>query len=170
MIVSQRLILRPWQESDIEFLQMLRNDVDLQAQLLAVALGSSTSQVRQWLKVKSKGPDRLFFVVELNSSKKPIGYIQLTDETGATKTVRFGICLAAHYWSQGYGSEVHKAVEAHLRSQHGTHKMILNVDEANIRAVNCYRKLDYRTVGVLQRHVNIQGRLRDVLIMEKWIL
>lgn len=169
MISTHRLLLRPWHESDLSFLQGLRNDIDVQSLLLATARGSSISSVRKWLEVKSDGPDRFFFVAELNHTQEPIGYIQLSDEAGATNTVRFGVCLAQPYWSKGYGAEMLKAVEAYLPPHHGTHKMILHVDETNARAVGFYRRLGYREVGVMRCHVLVQGRLRDVMIMEKWI-
>jgi RimJ/RimL family protein N-acetyltransferase len=169
MISTARLFLRPWQESDLGFLQGLRNDSDLQALLLANARGSNVSSVRSWLEAKSSGANRLFFVVELNQTKESVGYIQVSEEAEAEKTVRFGICLANQYWSQGYGTEIIEAIEAHLRSHCGIHKVILHVDETNTRAVACYSRLGYREVGVMRRHVLVQGRLRNVVIMEKLI-
>lgn len=169
MISTARLFLRPWQESDLGFLQGLRNDSDLQALLLANARGSSASSVRSWLEAKSSGANRLFFVVELNQTKELVGYIQVSEEAEAEKTARFGICLANQYWSQGYGAEIIETIEAHLQSHCGMHKVILHVDETNTRAVTCYRRLGYREVGVMRRHVLVQGRLRNVMIMEKLI-
>jgi RimJ/RimL family protein N-acetyltransferase len=169
MIKSDRLLLRPWQESDLGFIQGLRNDIDLQALLLATARGSTVLAVRSWLEEKSSGSERLFFVAEISDTREPIGYIQLSIEPGSTNSWRFGICLASQYWSKGYGVESLEAIEHYLQVQHGTHKMMLQVDEANGRAVACYKSLGYREVGVMLRHVEVQGRLRNVMVMEKWI-
>jgi RimJ/RimL family protein N-acetyltransferase len=170
MIRTNRLLLRPWQESDLDFLQSLRNDIELQALLLSTVRGSSLSDVRRWLDDKSSGKDRLFFIVELSNSQKPIGYIQLSEEPWATQTFRFGVCLSCPHQSQGYGSELLLAIETYLKMQHDAHKIILNVDEANLNAVACYRKLGYREVGVMHCHIFVQGRLRNVMVMEKWLI
>lgn len=169
MIDTRRLTLRPWQASDLVFLQGLRNDAPLQALLLANARGSDLAAVRAWLAGKSLGEDRLFFVIALSHTHEPIGYIQLSDEAGATLTMRFGICLAREHCAQGYGTESLRALEDFLRDHRGTHKLMLHVDAANKPAVQCYVKLAYREVGTMQRHVLVQDRLRDVVIMEKWL-
>lgn len=167
MIRTKRLGLRPWQESDLLFLQALRNDIDLQALLLATARGSSLPAVRRWLEDKSTGAERLFFVIELQEAQTPIGYIQLSLDPRASETFQFGICLAPIYQSQGYGAELLLAIESYLQIQHNARKLMLEVDESNIRAIACYKKLGYREVGVMMQHVFVQGNFRNVLIMEK---
>ena len=167
MIGTDRLRLRPWRESDLEFLQGLRNDIELQALLLATARGSNVLAIRKWLDLKSNSANSFFFVAELSPTKELIGYIQLCGVVGADKTIQFGICLAAQYWSYGYGSELLQAVEKYLKFHHNTRKIMIYVDATNTRAVACYRKLGYREVGVMRSHVLVQGRLRDVIIMEK---
>lgn len=167
MIQTQRLWLRPWQESDLTFLQDLRNNIDLQALLLSTARGSSLSAVRRWLEDKNTGVDRLFFVIELQESQTPIGYIQLSLEPRATETYQFGVCLSSTYQSQGYGAELLLAIESYLQIQHNALKLMLHVDESNACAIACYTKLGYRSVGVMQQHIFVQGRLRNVMIMEK---
>ncbi len=169
MIETDRLLLRSWQASDLPFLQSLRNDVELQALLLANARGSDLAAVRRWLEGKSEGDDRLFFVITLLQTAEPIGYIQLSEEPGATQTMRFGICLARAHCARGYGTESLQAVELFLEMRRGTQKMMLQVDAANTRAIACYAGLGYRGVGVMHRHVLVQSALRDVLIMEKLI-
>lgn len=169
MIQTARLHLRPWQESDLPVLQALRNDVQLQAQLLANVRGSSLAAVRQWVQDRSQGADRLFFVVEPLDAQTPIGYLQLSDEAGATRTMRFGVCLAESHCGRGHGQELLLAAEAFVREQHAVDKLLLHVDAANARARHCYARLGYRDVGVMHRHVRIGAQLRDVAIMEKWI-
>jgi len=169
MIHSKRLCLRPWQESDLFFLQGLRNDIDLQALLLSTARGSSFSAVRKWVEDKSTGADRLFFVIELKDAKTPIGYIQLSLEPRATQTFQFGLCLSTAYQAQGYGSELLSVIESYLKIQLNTHKLMLQVDESNLHAIACYKKLGYRKIGIMQQHIFVQGSLRNVIIMEKFL-
>lgn len=169
MIQTARLRLRPWQDTDLPVLQDLRNDAQLQAQLLANVRGSSLAAVRQWVQDRSQGADRLFFVVQPLGNELPAGYLQLSDEAGATRTMRFGVCLAEAHCGRGYGQELLVAAETFVREQHAVDKMLLHVDAANTRARHCYAKLGYRDVGVMLRHVRVGAVLRDVAIMEKWI-
>ena len=53
-----RIKLRAWQETDLPFLMQLRNNVSLQAQLLATARGSDEGAVRAWLR-QNRLMDRL---------------------------------------------------------------------------------------------------------------
>lgn len=170
MIATKRLRLRPWQESDLFFLQTLRNDIALQALLLSTARGSSLAAVRRWLEDKSTGSDRLFFVVELLDAQITIGYIQVSTESGTRDVFRFGVCLAPDYQAQGYGAELLAAIENYLYIQHNARKLMLQVDEFNNRAITCYKKLGYRKVGVMQQHIFVQGSLRNVMIMEKCLI
>lgn len=167
MIVTSRLLLRPWQESDLLVLQSLRNNIELQALLLATACGSSLAAVRKWAEEKSCGPDCLFFVVGLLTTKEPVGYIQLSAEAGALGVFRFGICVMEQHQTHGYGSEAIAAIERYLELSLRTQKIILHVDEANVRAVKCYKTLQYRDVGVMRHHTIVRGRWRNVMIMEK---
>ena len=167
MIGTDRLRLRPWRESDLEFLQSLRNDIELQALLLAAARGSSVLAIRKWLDLKSSSADSFFFIAELSQTNELIGYIQLCAVANADKTIQFGVCLATQYWSNGYGAELLQGIEKYLQIHHDTRKIMLHVDATNSRAVSCYRKLGYREVGVMRSHVRVQARLCDVLIMEK---
>lgn len=167
MIGTARLRLRHWGESDLEFLQGLRNDIELQALLLSTARGSSILAIRKWLDIKRNTADNFFFVVELCKTKELIGYIQLSKVVGADNAMQFGVCLAKQYWSVGYGAELIQAVERYFQVHYGTRKIMLYVDATNSRAVDCYQKLGYRAVGVMHSHVLVQASLRDVIIMEK---
>jgi RimJ/RimL family protein N-acetyltransferase len=167
VIETDRLRLRSWRESDLKFLQGLRNDVELQALLLADARGSSVSAVRKWLSLKSNGSDSFFFVAELSPAEEVVGYLQLSRVIGADNAIQLGICLAKEHWSFGYGAELIEAAEKYSHLHHGTRKIMLHVDTTNFRAVACYKKLGYREVGVMRSHVFVQTSLRDVMIMEK---
>jgi RimJ/RimL family protein N-acetyltransferase len=167
MIRTQRLWLRPWQESDLIFLQSLRNDIDLQTLLLSTVRGSSLSAVRRWLEDKSTGSDQLFFVVELQNTQVPIGYIQLSQDPRGSETFQFGVCLATAYQTQGYGVELLSAIETYLQIHLNVRKLMLQVDESNTRAIACYKKLNYREVGIMHQHIFVHGSLRNVMIMEK---
>ena len=164
---TERLLLRHWRESDLDFLRELRNDITLQARLLSTARGSDIAAVRRWLERRTATPDDIFFVVSVRENEVPIGYIQCTKEANSTNGFRAGICLADGWQSRGYGPEVMLWLERHLAANFMPQKIILHVDVDNHQAVACYRKLAYREVGVMKSHVKVGNDWRDVLVMEK---
>ena len=63
--------LREWLESDLPFLKVMRNNVALQAQLLAVAKGSDDAAVRAWLARRTEGTEQTFRVIAEPASNRP---------------------------------------------------------------------------------------------------
>jgi hypothetical protein len=62
MGAEPRIGLRPWRDVDVATLRDLRNDVELQAMLLARARGSDDAAVREWLGRRSSGGSVLLVV------------------------------------------------------------------------------------------------------------
>jgi RimJ/RimL family protein N-acetyltransferase len=169
-LLTERLSLRGWRESDLTFLQKMRNDVELQARLLSTAKGSSVSDVQRWVTERSEGLDSFFYVVEKADNEDPIGYIQCSREPGSTDGFRFGICLDNEHQSNGYGSELMRWLSEFLKGSYSANKIILFVEKTNRPAIACYKKNSFREVGVLQRHVKVLDDWCDVLVMEKLLL
>jgi len=166
-LVTNRLSLRSWKESDLQFLQKMRNDVDLQARLLSTARGSSIVDVRQWVTRRSEGVGNIFYVIESLENGSPVGYIQCSREPGSTDGFRFGICLDSEHQSKGYGSELMRWLDEYLKINYSANKIILHVEKTNSHAIGCYRKNAYREVGVMRRHTKVCDDWCDVVIMEK---
>lgn len=164
---TKRLSLREWTESDLIYLQKLRNDVALQARLLSTARGSSIADIEKWVNERGQGVGNVFFVVATKDSGKPIGYIQSSREPESTDGFRFGVCLDSEYQSQGYGSELMQWLEQFLEEEYSAKKIILSVDRKNTHAIECYKKCSYREVGFLEHHVKVCDEWCDVTIMEK---
>ena len=78
MIDGSVVRLRGWQDSDLEVITEMRNDLALQAQLLARARGSNVPQVRQWLQDRSVDPHGLLLIVASRDDDRTLGYLQLS--------------------------------------------------------------------------------------------
>jgi RimJ/RimL family protein N-acetyltransferase len=167
MLETEHLRLRDWRESDLSGLQEMRNDAALQALLLSTAKGSSMEEVRNWVKGRTEGADNHLFVVVTRDSDNLIGYIQYARESGGTDAFRFGVCLSRAFQSQGYGSELMEWLGRYLKDQYSANKLILMVDKTNRHAIACYRKVAFREVGCMHRHVKVRGDWCDVIVMEK---
>ncbi len=69
------------------------------------------------------------------------------------------------YWSRGYGTD---AIVTLLRfgfDEVNLHRVALEVNEDNARAIACYRKCGFVEEGRLRDHRFRRGEYRDTLIM-----
>lgn len=163
------VLLRPWRETDIPFLQQLRNDVPLQAQLLARARGSDEAAVRRWLQARAEGERSLFLVIADPDAGEPLGYLQIVDIDPEDRRGELGICLAPAAQGRGLGRAAVRAALAAARSDRGLRKVSLRVRADNLRAIRCYDATGFARCGLLREHVCIEGSWRDVVLMEAFL-
>lgn len=169
MLKSAAICLRPWQDSDLPTLTELRNDVALQAQLLARARGSRPEQVREWLQGRSSQSDRMLFIIAETQDDKTLGFIQLSDLDTVDRRADLGICLTVQARGRGVGGEAITLFTDYLRDQWGLHKVGLRVRSDNTAALRCYEKVGFARCGLLKRHVFIEGYWQDVVLMEHFL-
>ena len=169
MIQGDLVRLRPWIDDDIPILQELRNDRNLQANLLSRARGSSASQVREWLEQKSRAQDGMFFTIASHSDDRAIGYLQLSAYDVVDRHVELGICLVSDCRGKGMGSQALELVGDFLKSTWNVRKIILSVRSDNKPAIGCYRKQGFRECGTYEQHFLHAGKWHDVVFMEKFL-
>ncbi len=169
MLESKRLILRSWQDQDLEMLLHLRNDVELQLQLISQPRPHSIDRLRRWLSEKSSSADLIFFIIAQKENNESIGYLQYNNLNLLHRHGELGICLAAEYQGQGLASEAMAICEAYLMQTFNIRKISLSVLEENQRAIRSYQKNGFVQCGLLQRHVFLNGREQNVVLMEKFI-
>lgn len=166
MLEGQRIELRAWREEDLKTLCQLRNDLALQNLLIAQARPNSVERVRRWLVDKSGQEQTLFFVVAQRDSQQCLGYVQLVNLHVLHGTAELGICLAPAAHGQGVGREALGLLERYARQVFAVRKIVLHV-LAEQGAAGFYERVGYREVGCLREHVYLDGRHRDVLLMER---
>ena len=166
MIEGASIRLRAWQERDLYLLQTLRNDVVLQAQLLAHARGSDVEQVRTWLHRRSNGADCLFFVVANQGDDAALGFIQFLGVDSTDRRADLGICLARDAQGRGTGTEAITLALPHLVQTFGTRKVNLQVRADLERAIRCYERMGFQRCGLYRKHFGSGDEWHDVLLME----
>lgn len=159
--------LRPWRDSDVPFLTGIRNDVPLQAQLLARARGSDETQVRRWLHDRTAAPGRLLLVIAHAVTDAPLGFVQVSDLDPVDRRGELGIGLAPQAQGAGHGGRALSLLLDHLRVTRGLRKMQLRVRSDNVRAIRCYERAGFERCGLMRSHVHIEGAWRDVVLMER---
>jgi diamine N-acetyltransferase len=169
MLESERLILRSWQDGDLELLLRLRDDVELQLQLMSQPRPHSIDRLRRWLSDKSSSSDLIFFIIAKKESNGAIGYLQYNNLNLLHRHGELGICLAPEYRGQGFASEAMAACERYLMRTFNLRKISLSVLEENQGAIKSYLKNGFVQCGLLQRHVFLDGAEKNVVLMEKFM-
>ncbi|MFO0948647.1 MAG: GNAT family protein [Planctomycetota bacterium] len=167
MLVGTLVNLRQPLDADTEFLVAIRNDPELQQQLMAAARPNTPARVRQWLDGRLNDKRTLFFIIAEGASNKAIGYIQLREMDPIHGHAELGICLAASARGTGAAAEAMRLISAYADDTFRVQKIVLRVLCSNARAIAFYEKVGFRRVGVLEQHYYHQREFHDVMVMEK---
>lgn len=143
----RRVNLRPLTPDDLPQLVRWDRDRDVRAALGGPRFHEANPHT--WLNRFRHGRALAFAVTAANG--RLIGDLQLQDINWHRREAELRICLGdKRLWGQGLGEEaVALALEvafARLRLR----QVYLRVYESNVRAIRCYRKCGFRTVGRLQ--------------------
>lgn len=90
--------------------------------------------------------DRIRLAVD-DPTGQLVGYVSLKPIEAAVPTAELGICFAADRIGQGYGREALGLVLPWAKEMLALHRIILQVDEVNRRALNLYRTFGFKIVG-----------------------
>lgn len=166
MLSNGVICLRPWRQDDIPALTVLRNDISVQAQLLARVRGSGPDQVRQWLEERSSREDCLFYVIAENGSGDLRGFIQVANMNMLDCRGELGICLLSDARGRNLGGQAIALIVRYLRDYWQLRKLTLSVRSDNTAAIRCYEKAGFEHCGELRQHIFLGGQWHDVLLMD----
>ena len=167
MIETAQLRLRAWRSDDLPALTRLRNDVALQAQLLARVRGNSSAQVQQWLQDRSAAAGSVLWILADRHTDQALGFVQFSGIDGVDRRAELGICLLPEAQGGGRGREALAAALPYLQSNWDLHKVSLKVRHDNAGAIRCYEHLGFERCGLLREDVFLEGRWLDIVLMEK---
>jgi RimJ/RimL family protein N-acetyltransferase len=169
MIESTRLNLRGWQDADVDSLLQLRDDIDLQFQLMSQPRPHSPERLRRWLSDKTANSELIFLIIAKKENNQVIGYIQYNHLNLLHRHAELGICIAPEYQKQGFASEAMTHCEQYLMRTFNLRKISLSVLEENHGAIHSYLKNGFVHCGLLKKHLFLDGVEKNVVLMEKFI-
>ncbi|MGE5614742.1 MAG: GNAT family N-acetyltransferase [Bacillota bacterium] len=111
VLETKRLILREWNENDIDDLVEGLNNIEVSKWLAYVPYPYTKENAVRWIsycrQIAAKGTDRTSFefAIELKSEKKVVGGTSLVNINRFHGTAGGGIWINARYQGQGYGTE-----------------------------------------------------------------
>jgi RimJ/RimL family protein N-acetyltransferase len=167
LIETKRLVLRPIEPEDAQFLTDLMNDTDPRAEDGPFTLIYPVSKEieERWISKIGTREDEAHLLIEMRKDKSPIGTISVTRMEKKSASAAIGILLEKKYRDQDFGTEAIRATAKFMFDNLNTHRIWLRVNEGNARAIKCYEKSGFSLEGVLREDHVRDGRWRNSLIM-----
>jgi RimJ/RimL family protein N-acetyltransferase len=165
-LLQGRLVrLRAREPADAERAFTWINDREV-ARFLILRYPQSIEEEREWL----RGTPRAgFFGVHLaieTGDGVHIGNIDLRNVHPENRTAELGVMVGdKRYWNRGYGSDAVRTLTRFAFSMMNLQRVHLQTYEYNIRAQQAFAKAGFREEGRLRRHLYVDGRYWDVVLM-----
>jgi RimJ/RimL family protein N-acetyltransferase len=140
MFTTERLILRPYQESDLEHLLRMHNNLRVQRTVTIDYIVPRGPKFQEKILELIYKP-LLFVIVMLKETGMFIGLSSVNVGPGKNRDGTFGIVLHPDYWNKGYGTEVTKFIMDYSFRCLAMNRMSLAVLESNRAAIAIYEKV-----------------------------
>ncbi len=110
--------------------------------------------------------DTVTFVVEVDG--EDVGILQYWEEDEPEyRHAGIDIVLGANAQDRGIGADAVCATARYLFDELGHHRVTIDPDAANTRAIRCYEKVGFKRVGVMRDYEHRRdGTHRDGLLMD----
>jgi RimJ/RimL family protein N-acetyltransferase len=167
MLKGSGVTLRPVSQADIGQFKLMRNDTDLQLQLMSRARGSNDTRVNRWIESRADEETTIFLVIAETMSNEAVGFIQAINIDFISGTCWLGIGLLGEAQGRGHGFEALNLFTEYLRHSFSIRLCTLFVLKDNARAVNFYTRNRFDIVGTLEEHFLVGNKYVDVLIMRR---
>jgi aminoglycoside 6'-N-acetyltransferase len=151
--------LRPLREEDVAPLAALGADPSVSRWFPDV----SEADMRERLDPED---DAAYFAIEERGGL--VGMVQFWEESERRfRHAAIDLFLGAEAQGRGLGTDVMRTMVRYLREDRGHHRLTIDPELANERAIRCYERLGFRRVGVLRSYfLAPDGTWHDGLLME----
>ncbi|MGU9099112.1 GNAT family N-acetyltransferase [Clostridium perfringens] len=166
MLENNNVKLRPINKNDIEKLNKWKNDYDVFKYLGGGFSPQSIDQHKLYIEnLININDNNKRFIIEVKNNA--IGQIGIYSINWINRNCELGIYIGEKdEWGKGYGKEACSILHNYVFDILGLNKIKLLVVEDNISAINMYKKLGYKLVGIYEKERFIEGEYKNLCIME----
>lgn len=157
IIEGEKVILRPFMETDCEIMINILEDVELQRLTGSInsddeaqngSTPEETLRTRNWYLTRNEQDDRLDLAIEDKATGEVIGEVVFNDYEEETGNVNFRILIGSAGRNKGFGSEAVNLFIQYGMDQLNLHKISLEVYSFNPRAEKVYQKAGFILEGI----------------------
>lgn len=165
VLETERLKLQPLNSSfcSKEYLEWI-NDEEV-IRYLETEKGSSINDLKKYLESIEKNKISAW-AIAIKDTNKHIGNIKIDPIDYKHKYGEYGIMMGdKDSWGNGYAKEASNGIISYCFEKLNLRKITLGVLSVNIRALNLYESLGFKTEGILKKHKLFDGFFVDEVRM-----
>lgn len=167
VIRGEKIILRPYRESDMEPLFEGVNE-PVGRKLTGTQVDFTHAEVERYLQRQIAADDdsRASFIIALPDDSRPVGEVVINqiDRVNNNANIRIAIFSPQDYGS-GFGTEAMRLMVDYGFRTLKLHRIELDVFMFNPRAVHVYEKIGFKREGVLRDVMFYDDEYHDAIIM-----
>jgi len=153
--------LRAPETADAEPLNELFNDHDVRSGI-GHPMPQATESFLDWITSARAAPDHVNLTIERLAEGDPIGMCDLMKIEAATRVAVLGIWIGRPFWDGGYGTDAVRTLCRFGFDHLNLHRIHLQVNADNDRAIRAYEKVGFRIDGALrERSLKSDGKRYD---------
>lgn len=173
VLVGDRIILRPFEDNDIEDMIKILNEPELKMLTGSVSNDIDAKKimdedekirVTDWYKSRNVQSDRLDLAIALKDSNQIIGEVVFNEYDDCSNNVNFRVLMSQSYRNQGLGSEAIQLFIQYGFEQLNLHKISLEVFSFNPRAEHVYTKVGFKLEGIKREDFKYNDKYIDTKI------
>ena len=163
-----KIYLQPVEDSDINGLHNLLNNMDSQVIVGGSVRPFSLPEVKDWLDKKRQDHNTYLFAIKDNDEF--CGDVQLVDVNLINETAVLGINLLADLHSMGMGTQVLNILHDFAKNKLCLRKICVYVRGDNHKSLGLFKKFEYKPVGVLLQQIKLSNnKYIDLHILEVFL-
>ena len=173
-LVGERVVLRPFRESDLPAMsaalldpeaRVLTGSVHDAAQARAPRSPDEDKLLADWYGTRGDQADRLDLAVTDKAAGECVGEAVLNDWDPGNQSCNFRIFIGPRGRDRGLGTEATRLIVGYGFEHLGLHRISLEVYAFNPRARRAYEKAGFRAEGVLRESLRYNGEWVDATVM-----
>ncbi len=174
-IQTERLVLRPFEESDAAAVQRLAGARQIADTTLNIAHPYEDGMAEAWIATHAgqfaEGSNVVFAIVDRESDELA-GAIGLKTESAIQKA-ELGYWVGVPYWSRGYATEASEALLAYGFEQLGLNRIAAQHFTRNAASGRVMQKIGMTYEGTLRQGTRKWGKFEDLdvysILREEWL-
>ncbi|MBQ4590423.1 MAG: GNAT family N-acetyltransferase [Clostridia bacterium] len=168
-IETERLILRRYQESDLDAIYEIITDERLSKYIKFPNLTREEELecIRKWICEADESKYEKW-VIEIKATGEVAGNIDVNTVVKKHNYCNVGYTIRYNYWGNGYAAEALKAVSDHLLNNSGYYLVECSCNELNVQSYRVMEKAGFKKDGyIANRRLNKDGTYSGVVYYSK---
>lgn len=164
MIKGKKVVLRPLEESDLDFCQVLYNDPHIRDMVVGWDFPSSKKNQKIWFESLIKDKRNIRFIIE-TKKKERLGLTGLWNIDWHNRSALNAIKLLVTRKTKGkgYGKDAIMAMAAFAFFNVGLHKLWCEIIDYNIPSLKAYtQRCGWKIEGKLRKHIFKNGEYHNL--------